>query len=361
MEKYRSRDWLEQKWLEEDLSKEEIAEVCGVSVRTIRKYLNEDYPSIGIYDCKECSKSFKKERALNFHITTVHENGSTNNEYIDDSDRKHKDSDWVQKKLEQGYHYDEIADMCIVGVDSIRKVIREENLGTHYCHVDDCEERYPTEGGLKQHLSRDHPEIEYEGYGLDLEHVQEKSHKARMEMIENGVAQYSEEEMLENLEEAREEFDPAKHSEFMQKVWEERDPEDYHQRQDGWWEKYAESRESWGPKQIEVEETGHVVASSWEEKVDLILHEIGLDYVYEGNTYQIGDTWNTPDFEGEDFIVEVKGYAGFRGKGRYEEIGKHFVENADKTYILVAGDNVDMPCDIRVDWENCEELFDILS
>lgn len=359
--KYRDRDWLEQKWLDENLSKEEIANICNVSVRTIRQYVNEEFPCLGVHDCNNCQKSFKHKRNLNFHKTTIHENGSANNAYTDDSDRKHKNANWIQKKLEQGYHYNDVAEMCVVGSESIRKVIREENLGTHYCHVEDCDERYPTEGGLKQHLSRDHPEDDYEGYGLDLEHVRKKNHEARMKMIEEGVGQYSEDEMLNNLEKAHEIFDPEKHSKFMQEVWEERDPEDYHQREDGWWEKYAESRENWGPKQIEVEETGHVVASSWEAKVDLILHSIGVEYEYEANTYKIGDTWNTPDFEGDDWIVEVKGYAGFRDKERYKTIGKYFVKNIDKTYILVAGESVDMPCDKRINWENCEELIEVLS
>jgi hypothetical protein len=359
--KYQDRDWLEEKWLQEDLSKEEISEICSVSERTIRHYLNEEFSDIGNYDCEKCKKSFKYERGLNYHITTVHENESANNAYMDNSDRKHKDSEWLQEKLEQGCHYNDIAEMCTVGVDSIRKVIREENLGTHYCYVDGCEERYPTEGGLKQHLSRDHPDVEYEGYGLDLDHVQEKSHKARMEKVERGVDQYNKEKMMENLEKAHEEFDGNKHSEFMKEVWENKDPEDYPVNQDSFWPKYMESRDDWGPKQIEVEETGNVVASSWEEKVDLILHESDVDYVYEGNTYEIGNTWNTPDFEGKDWIIEVKGYAGFRNKDRYEMIGNHFVEEVDKTYILVAGENVDMPCDVRIEWEEREKLFDVLS
>jgi len=361
MANYQNKDWLEEKWLKEDLSKEKIAEICDVSVSTIRKYTNREFPGLGNYDCESCNKSFKSERNLNYHKTSVHKNNSSTNKWVDDSDRKHRNPNWVQRKLEQGYHYEEIADMCVVGVNSIRKVIREENLGTHHCHVGGCGEKYPTEGGLKQHLSRDHPDVEYNGYGLDLDHVRKKNHEARMEMIEQGIAQYGEEEMLENLEKAHEEFDPNKHSDFMQKFWEQKDPEDYHQREDGWWEKYADSRENWGPKQIEVEETGNVVASSWEEKVDLILHEIGIDYVYEGNTYKINNTWNTPDFEGKDWIIEVKGYAGFRDKDRYEIIGKHFVENVDKKYILVAGDSVTMPCDMRINWENREELFHILS
>jgi len=116
-----------------------------------------------------------------------------------------------------------------------------------------------------------------------------------------------------------------------------------------------------GSKSIEHNLTGNNLDSTWEKEVDSILYESGVKYQHESKTFQIGNTTHTPDFIGSGWILEVKGYGGFRDKGRYEEIGKHFVENVDKTYILVAGDNVDMPCDVRIDWEDCEELSDILS
>jgi len=360
--KYRDPDWLERKWLDEDMSKQEIADICGASTSTIRKYLNEDFPSIGVYDCprESCDKSFKKERGLNFHITSVHENNSATNKYTK-GNKKHHDPQWVQEKLEGGWHYDDIAEECSVASNTIRRVIRKENLGTFECSQDGCNQRYPTEGGLKQHLSKDHPEVDYEGYGLDDSEVKEKARKAREELIESGEGQYDPELMKENLAKAREEYDPEKHSEFMQERWEEKDPEDYHQRRDGWWEKYAESREDWGRQTHYNELTGNELDSEWELKVDTLLYQNDIEYENEKKTYTIGDTWNTPDFEGEDWVIEVKSYGGFRDDERYEGIGEYFVEEVDKTYILVAGENVDMPCDIRIEWENREHLLDVLK
>jgi len=116
-----------------------------------------------------------------------------------------------------------------------------------------------------------------------------------------------------------------------------------------------------GRKTIENPLTGHILDSSWEEEVDKLLYKNDIDYSHEENIYHVEGTTNKPDFEGDGWIIEVKGYGGFRDQDRYEKIGRYFVENVDKTYILVAGPKVDMPCDVKIEWENFQKVTEIIS
>lgn len=354
--KYRDEEWLQERYIDDDLSYEEIADLTSVKPRTIRKYVRDF--NLGIHECSKCDRKFKNKRDLKFHKTSVHKNKSANNKYMED--REYQDSDWLQGKLEQGYTVQEIADECGVTYDAIRRYIREDNLGIHCCEVESCEERYPTKEGLMQHQSRDHPEIEENSYGLKTEKVESSKMDSLKERIENEEGLFNPEERDKNLKKAREKWDAEEHSKRIQKVWEERDPEDYHQRRDGWWEKYAESRDNWGPNWRTVDKTGHKVASGWEEEVDLMLHESDMEYEYEGETFSIEDTWNTPDFVSDDWILEVKSPAGYRDKERLDMVGEYLRDEVDREYIIL-GKDVDMPCNKFVEWEDRRDIISILT
>lgn len=354
--KYCNRQWLHEKIVKEGMDYEEVADLTSAKKRTIEKYVHDF--NIGEHCCGECEECFPKERGLRMHETMVHDNNSSNNKFT--AEKKHEDPSWIQSKLEEGLSQSEIADLCEISYNGLRYHVRENNLGIHYCDIEGCGERYPTEGGLKQHLSKEHPEVDYEGYGLDIPHVRDRREEVRKRKIENGEDQYNPDFMQENLEKAREKFDPDKHSKWMKEHWEELDPDDYHQRRDGWWEKHAESRDTWGPQYRIVEETGHEVASGWEEKIDLMLYESNLAYEYEGKTFSIEDTWNTPDFIGDKWILEVKSPAGYRDEERLDMVGEYLRDEVEEEYIIL-GEDVDMPCNTFIRWEDREEIVDYLS
>jgi len=319
---YKDEDWLRQKYIDEGLLQREIADICDVKQGTISIWLNK-------FDIS------KKEP-------------------------KYKNPEWIQNKLENGYKPQDIADECDISYNGIRYHIRNENLGTYCCEVEGCEQRYPTEEGLLQHLSRDHPEHEENSYGLKTKNVKSSLMDNLQERIENEEGQFNPEIRDKNLQKARKRWDAEEHSKRIKEVWEKRDPEDYHQRRDGWWEKYAESRDNWGPNWREVEETGHKVASDWEAEVDIMLHNSSLYYEYEGKTFIIKDTWNTPDFIGNGWILEVKSPAGYRDKERLDMVGEYLRDEVEKEYIIL-GEDVDMPCNRFVEWSDREDIVSILS
>lgn len=107
-----------------------------------------------------------------------------------------------------------------------------------------------------------------------------------------------------------------------------------------------------GWKQIEVEETGHVVRSSWEVEIDLMLYEEGIDYEYEPRSFDVGRTY-WPDFVSGDIIVEVKGYAS---DDCIEKASAFMQEYSDFTYVVV-GD--EMPADVHIEWDDRRELLSL--
>ena len=321
-QKYQDKEWLRAKYIDEELLQKEIGEICGVNQATISYWLNK-------FD-------ISREKP------------------------KHKKPGWIQSKLEEGLSQQEIADLTEIKYNGIRYQVRENNLGIYSCEVESCEQRYPTEEGLLQHLSRDHPEHEESSYGLRTEKVESSMMDSLEQRIENEEGQFDPEKRDENLQKAREEWDAEEHSRLLEEMWEERDPEDYPVNQDGFWDKYLESRDNWGPNWREVEETGHTVASDWEAEVDLLLHSSNLNYQYEGETFTMEDTWNTPDFISDDWILEVKSPAGYRDKERLDKVGRYLRDEVDREYIIL-GEDVDMPCNRFVEWSNREDIVDILS
>lgn len=320
--KYRDEEWLREKYVEEKLLQREIGDICDVDQAVISEWINK-------FD-------------------------------ISKETPKHKKPEWIQSKLEEGLSQQEIADLTDITYDGIRYQIRKNNLGIFYCEADDCEERYPTEEGLLQHQSRDHPELEENSYGLKTEKVENSLMNNLQKRIDNKENQFAPEVRNENLQKARSEFDEDEHSEFMEKYWEELDEEDYPVNQDSFWPKYLDSRDNWGPNWRTIDETGHEVASDWEAEVDIMLHNSSLYYEYEGKTFTIEDTWNTPDFIGNGWILEVKSPAGYRDKERLDMVGKYLRDEVEERYIIL-GEGIDMPCNEFVEWSDRDNIISILS
>lgn len=112
-----------------------------------------------------------------------------------------------------------------------------------------------------------------------------------------------------------------------------------------------------GLKLQKVEKTGHRVRSNWEKEIDLMLHSSNLDYEYEPKTFELpnGETY-TPDFiVNEKIVVEVKGWPDEKSKMRARE----FMDKFSQFEYLVVGNKI--PCDELIEWENSENLIDVIS
>ena len=107
------------------------------------------------------------------------------------------------------------------------------------------------------------------------------------------------------------------------------------------------------PQTIEVKETGHEVRSGWEVEVDLMLHELGIDYEYEPQSFSLpcGDYW--PDFIVGDKVIEVKGWA----REKCITKAKQFCEEySEYEYIVIQGNGPRMPSDKHISCSSIEEL-----
>lgn len=82
----------------------------------------------------------------------------------------------------------------------------------------------------------------------------------------------------------------------------------------------------------EVEETGHVVRSSAEKEVDLLLHRKGVSYEYEP-VFSFDDFSYRPDFQVGDVVIEVKGWPV---TDRCIERAERFLHRQDETYVVLA-------------------------
>ena len=106
-----------------------------------------------------------------------------------------------------------------------------------------------------------------------------------------------------------------------------------------------------------VNETGHVVKSSWEAKVDRLLYNNNAEFEYEPETFKFesGRAY-TPDFivSGE-IVVEVKGHIW--NDWDKERASLFMDQYPDYTYIVV-GEK--LPCDLHYPWDNMEQLTEVL-
>lgn len=112
-----------------------------------------------------------------------------------------------------------------------------------------------------------------------------------------------------------------------------------------------------GLKLQKVDETGHRVRSNWEKEIDLMLHEAGINYEYEPETFELpnGSTY-TPDFIIDDrIVIEVKGWADERSRRKAELFMQTYLRF---TYVVVGNE---LPSDIFIDWEERSSLLEKLE
>jgi hypothetical protein len=119
-------------------------------------------------------------------------------------------------------------------------------------------------------------------------------------------------------------------------------------------QKIRENAVPHSPLTIEVEETGHTVRSNWEEEIDLMLHEAGVEYEYEPEWYDLDGKRYLPDFRVGDTVIEVKGWAD---DDSIHQAEKFLEQHPDQRYIVVGSE---MPADVFIPWENRERLLEVL-
>lgn len=104
---------------------------------------------------------------------------------------------------------------------------------------------------------------------------------------------------------------------------------------------------------IYIEETERMVRSSWEEEIDLALHESEFEYEYEPKRFDIGNRKYMPDFIIEsDVVVEVKGYVSDASLEKAEL----FMDSYPEYTYFVVGSKI--PCDEYVSWEDRDDFIE---
>jgi len=107
-----------------------------------------------------------------------------------------------------------------------------------------------------------------------------------------------------------------------------------------------------------VPQTGHEVRSSWEEEIDLLLYDVGVEYEYESQIFELKNSSYCPDFIVDDVVIEVKGYASDRCLRK----GEQFMElYPDHRYVVVQGAGEPIQCDVHIDWDDREALRDVVG
>lgn len=127
-------------------------------------------------------------------------------------------------------------------------------------------------------------------------------------------------------------------------------------------QKMSEARKGKKPGHAEpvtVEETGNVVRSSWEEEIDIILHESELEYEHEPRTFTFDNGRGyTPDFSVEGgTIIEVKG----RIWGEWDVTRADLFRNQFSEYEYIVVGNEDVPHDIHISWQNRSSLINAIN
>lgn len=118
---------------------------------------------------------------------------------------------------------------------------------------------------------------------------------------------------------------------------------------------YGNSRR--GSEKYYSEEYGHIIRSSWEEKIANLLSTNDIDYEYEDVTFYYDEFTYTPDFFVGEYVIEVKGFADARSKGQ----ASMFMEVNSDEYEYIVLSEEKMPCDIHIKWKNKERLLEVID
>jgi hypothetical protein len=112
------------------------------------------------------------------------------------------------------------------------------------------------------------------------------------------------------------------------------------------------------PKARFVKKLGHVVRSSWEEKIGLLLKSNHIKYDYEPDRIDLGDAVYIPDFKiNPRLYIEVKGRLFKRNKRNLKKFHKMYPNKK----LIGIGDGNERYYDVHLKWENREILPDVIE
>ena len=304
--------------------------------------------------CPECGKSFDHTAGMKIHYGRSHPERKTGKFYPwNDIDPVECPSCGQICDSEAGmrrHHY--------------RK--HDESLArvTRVCR--DCgEETEMYESQLKQLSFQDL--CEECAYKVGFEHTEEAKQKMSKAVQESDY-DYPDEHMEKCWEGYREWYENGGKEE-MQKWAKERDPPELteetrqqisetlmgHEVSEETRQKIRENGRPGYVKQIDVEETGHTVRSTWEEAIDRLLYYSQYDFEFEPERFDIGGQYYLPDFIVGDDVIEVKGWVTDHSIDRAERFMDQYPEYR---YICVGSEG--LPCDVHIEYEQRHELLDVL-
>ena len=113
-------------------------------------------------------------------------------------------------------------------------------------------------------------------------------------------------------------------------------------------------REPTYPTPRNVVELSHIVRSSWEEKIAMMLVENEIPYIYE-KEFQLSVGSYYVDFVIDTIGVEIKGFSTERSIKK----AKSFMEEFPTYTYVVVGDEI--PCNIHIPWDKRSELLEVLN
>ena len=264
---------------------------------------------------------------------------------------KHKDEDFLRKKIEdEGVRVYEIAKEIGVDSDAVYPWVRKYDIGNDYpCPKDGCEESFATRQGVSKHHEDKHQEsIRGENYICSW---CSKENWTPRTPVDPKFPKYCDDGCFGSSMEG--ENNPNKDEVRKKKIAE------------GITQAYKEGRKKpRGRAQIHVQETGHVVDSGWEEEIDLMLHDMNVEYIYNQHPdfpyFDLGEYIYTPDFNvGDDIIVEVKGVGYVYNPEKTVEIAEKMTAKDEIKYVVYG--NEELPADEFVEYGNEEELREVIN
>jgi len=320
--KHRDEDFLIEQIEEKGKRAVDVAKEINVKPKAVHKWVRE-YDIGNDYECPSCDRTFATSQGVSKHHEDEHGESIRGNTY---------ECAWC-------------------GEENWTPRRKDDKLFPKYCN-DDCwgesmegENNPNKDDGRKKKISetmekRHEAGLGYDGGRRDSEWMMENVIEKRDDSYLKGGAS---EEALKKISKS--------HKEKVRKG--------EHHLQD------PEIRSKIVRGGIEkVEETGNTVLSSLEKEIDLLLYDSDLEYKHESDdgfpAFDIGDKFYIPDFTSGEYVIEVKGEGGYVHNPELTERKATFMkENDDYIYIVVG--TVEIPCDIYIEWEDREELIEVLS
>lgn len=120
------------------------------------------------------------------------------------------------------------------------------------------------------------------------------------------------------------------------------------------------------PKPYFVEDLDHLVRSSWEEEIGMMLKDNGIEYEYESDMFEV--TYDgTKHHYHPDFIISngnkkvvVEPHCYFNDIS-LEKFNSFNLKYPDILFVVLSGSKPDDEiCDVFINWENRHELIDVI-